>query len=163
MTIWTVARAIEGAHHTSVDKNYITSEQFIHDGLLRKAEAAVGTIYKIWRRERKIDPIAFAWPAETIRTDSGEPHEGMVVLELPEGKERTIALNAFVERTKAYALLLIEQHQKEVVVIFESRNGARSWTIPIAPHGDVAILERALVQDNGLHVGLLWSPRMGVG
>lgn len=146
-------------HDASVNREYIASERFIHDGLLKQAEAAVKTVYEIWKKEGRIAPVAFTWPAETIRTDAGELHEGICVLDLPAaGEARDAALRALVQRTKAYALLLIEQHREEVLVILESKHGARCWKIPIASHGDVVILERAQVQVDAMHVGLLWSP-----
>lgn len=145
-------------------RDYIVSERFIHDGLLKQAEAAVRTIYEIWRRERKIAPVLFTWPAERIRTEAGEPHEGICILDLPEEEgARATALRLMVERTKAYGLLLIEQLPEGVRAIFESPHGARCWSIAFAPHGDVVLLERVQVQDDGTHVGLLWSPHAGQG
>jgi hypothetical protein len=147
-----------------MDRDYIVSERFIHDGLLRQAESVVKAVYENWRRDRKIAPVAFTWPAETIRTDRGEPHEGVVVLDLPEAVGmRMEALRQLVARTKAYALLLVEQHPKKVVVILESRHGARCWTIPLESHGDVVILGRAEAHNDAVHVGLLWSPTPGQG
>ena len=149
---------------TSANREYIASERFIHDGLLKQAEAAVHVVYEIWKKERAIAPTLFTWPAERIRTDNGEPHEGICLLELPEAYEkRSVAMLAMVERTKAYALLLIEQRHADVQVIFETRHGARCWSIPLVAHGDVVILERAHVQDDVGHVGLLWSPTIGRG
>lgn len=149
---------------TSVNKDYVASERFIHDDLLRQAEAAVRTIYGIWRRERKIAPTLLTWPAERIRTEQGEPHEGVCLLELPEGGEkRSEAILAMVRRTKAYGLLLIEQKPDEVRAIFETRHGARCWQIPLVTHGDVVLLGRAEVREDALHVGLLWSPTVGQG
>lgn len=146
----------------SVPRDYIASERFIHRDLLRQAEAAVKTIYKSWRKEQKITPVLFTWPAETVRTEAGEPLEGICVLILPEESgARSVALREMVGRTKAYALLLIEQHSDEVRATFESMHGARCWSIPLAPHGGVVLLERARVQDDGPCVGLLWSPGMG--
>lgn len=148
----------------SVDREYLTSGRFIHDDLLKQAEAAVQVIYGIWKREQRIAPTLFTWPAERIHTDKGEPHEGICLLELPEEYEkRSDALLAMVMRTRAFALLLIEQQRDEVCAIFESSHGARCWRIPITLHGDVAILERARVQDDGAHVGLLWRAQTGKG
>lgn len=149
---------------TSVTKEYIASEQFIHDGLVKRAEVVVKTVYEIWRKERKIAPVLMTWPAETIRTERGEPHEGVCILDLPEGPAtRSVAIREMVGRTKAYALLLIEQRSDDVQVTLESRLGARCWRIPISDHGDVKILEQAVVRDNEAHVGLLWSPTVGRG
>lgn len=148
----------------SVNREYIASERFIHNDLLKQAEVAVRVVYEIWRKERTIAPMLFTWPAERILTEAGEPHEGVCILELPEEQERrSAALMAMVRRTKAYALLLIEQQREDVRVIFETKHGARCWSIPLIPHGDVVILERAHVQDDVVHVGLLWSPKIGRG
>lgn len=148
----------------ALSREEIVSERFIHEDLLRQAEAAVRVIYEIWRRERKIQPTLFTWPAERIRTEQGEPHEGVCLLELPEGNEkRSEAILAMVKRTKAYGLLLIEQKPDEVRAIFETRHGARCWQIPLVAHGDVVLLGRAQVREDALHVGLLWSPTIGQG
>lgn len=149
---------------TSVIKEYIASEQFIHDDLVKTAEAVVKTVYAIWKKERKIAPVLMTWPAETIRTSRGEPHEGVCILDLPEGNAaRSVAIREMVGKTKAFALLLIEQRREDVRVILESRLGARCWDIPISDHGDVKILEQPVVQEGRAHVGLLWSPTMGRG
>jgi hypothetical protein len=148
----------------ALSREEIVSERFIHNDLLRQAEAAVRTVYGIWRRERKITPTLITWPAERIRTEQGEPHEGVCLLELPEGNEkRSEAILAMVRRTKAYGLLLIEQKPDEVRAIFETRHGARCWQIPLVTHGDVVLLGRAEVREDALHVGLLWSPTIGQG
>lgn len=72
----------------ALSQEEIVSERFIHRDLLRQAEAAVRAIYGIWRRNAKVTPTLFTWPAERIRTERGEPHEGICLLELPEGSER---------------------------------------------------------------------------
>lgn len=148
----------------ALSREEIVSERFIHEDLLRQAEAAVRAVYTVWRRERKIAPTLFTWPAEQIRTEQGEPHEGVCLLELPEEAEkRSEAILAMVRRTKAYGLLLIEQKPDEVRALFETRHGARCWQIPLVAHGDVVLLGRAEVREDALHVGLLWSPTVGQG
>jgi hypothetical protein len=145
-----------------VDKTYITSERFIHDGLLRQAEAAVSTIYDLWRKFRRIDPVLITWPAETIQTEAGEPIEGMCVMDLPlMPTTRSKAIHAMVARTRAYGLLLIEQKERCVQAVLESPHGARCWTIPILDHGDIHVLGDPAIQDDGYCVGLLWRPRNG--
>lgn len=147
---------------TSMNREYIVSERFILDDLLKQAEAAVRVVYETWKKERKIAPVFFTWPAERIYTDRGDPHEGICFLALPENdKERSDAMLAMVRRTKAYALLLIEQQPDAVRIIFESKHGSRCWNVPIANHGDVVLLEAARAEDNTAHVGLLWSPKIG--
>lgn len=142
----------------------LATERFIHDDLLRHAEAVVGAIYEVWKKERKIAPMLLTWPAERIFTEKGEPHEGICLLELPEEREkRDEAILAMVRRTKAYGLLLIEQQPDEVRAVFETKHGARAWQIPFVAHGDVVLLGRAQVRDDVAHVGLLWRPTIGRG
>lgn len=147
---------------SSVTRAYIASEQFILDGLIKQAEAAVKTIYATWKRKRVIAPTLFTWPADTIQADNGELLEGICTLDLPEKEvDRAQAMKMMVERTKAYALLLIEQRKGEVRAVLESSHGARCWTIPLVQHGEVVVLGRAAVRDDEGHVGLLWSPTVG--
>jgi hypothetical protein len=44
-------------------------------------------------------------------------------------------------------------------VIFETMHGSRAWVIPIERHGDRLALGVQKVQDDAMHIGLLWSPK----
>jgi len=140
--------------------DYIVSERFIHDDLLQRAQAAVNHVYEIWKNEGKIDPSLLTWPAEPIPGDDGKKIDGVCCLSLPaQEPERPSAIRKMVERTKAYALLLVEQLEEEVRVILETPLGTRCWHLPIHRSGDVNILGGSTFTDNQENVGLLWSPR----
>jgi hypothetical protein len=142
---------------------YITSERFIHDDLLVRAQAAVNHLYEIWKKDGKIDPSLLTWPAEAVLSENGEKVDGVCCLQLPEAIEaRRLAICKMVERTKAYALLVVEQLDVSVRVILETPNGTRCWNIPVHRSGDVKILGDATVTDNRENVGLLWSHQRAV-
>lgn len=144
-----------------VNRNYIISERFIHDELLRRAEAAVAQLTTLWKKHRLIEASILIWPADTVRTDDGQPHEGLIYGELPPETERPAYLKKVAERWKPYALLVIEQKGSLVKAIFESPHGTRTWTMSIAKHGDVRVLGTAKIQDDVESLGLLWSPKQG--
>lgn len=145
---------------------YFTSERFIHDDLARSAAVLVGQVLKDWRKDRKIESLAFSWPAKTITADTGGKVNHFVVMPIPEGMDeaaRTEALKRMVARTEAYAIALTERRGDELRVLFESHHGARAWVIPLKRHGDVLVPGPTQVRDNAECLGLLWSPHQGRG
>lgn len=150
---------------SSVDKeqfDYITSERFIHDGLIRTSQAVVEEACKAWDEgQLKRGAFALVWPTSTVKDDGGNPISRAVVMELPEEARRFAALNALVQRTGAYGLLVIDLQERALVAKFETAHGARVWTIPIEWHGDRREMGDQRVKDNAECVGLLWSPARG--
>lgn len=139
---------------------YITSERFIHDQLVKQADSSVRTLYKSWAKSKRIDPFLVTWPAETVMSKEGVPIEGACVLELkpfpPE--ERRKRIMEALRLTSAYALLLVEQHENEVRAILESKHGAHSWHLALKKRGGDVTLGNVTSQQNQSYVGLLWSP-----
>jgi hypothetical protein len=70
-------------------------------------------------------------------------------------------LKRIVKVYGAYALLLVEQHVQEVVVILESPHGTVSWHVPIRNQGNVRVLDDAEEKTDVDYIGLLWSPMRG--
>jgi hypothetical protein len=143
-----------------MDNRYYTSERFIWDNI--KAEAARGlkSVYESWRERRQVDPFVIAWPSETILGEDGLPVNGACVLDLPTNKTSwPETLHAFVQKTRAYALLLAEQKEREVSVVLESHHGSRGWSIPIHTSGDIRLLGEPEVTDDVHSIGILWRKR----
>jgi hypothetical protein len=138
---------------------YIRSERFIHDDLVRKSEEIVKTVRELWRTQRKIDPYVVTWPGEDIKADDNTVVTHAVLCPIPaefDRARRLEALQQVVERTKAYGLLFVEQKESSILVLFETRHGARSWCIPLAWHGDVQVPGQTEAKNNSECVGLLW-------
>jgi len=135
-------------------------ERFIHDELARRAEEGLSSLYRVWKRRKKIDPFVIAWPSDTVYTEKGTPIEGPCVLELPEDeKELWDALIAETLRaTQAYGFVFISQREHDVQAIFETRHGAKCWTLPIVRSGDADILKSPVVSVDEECLGLLWRP-----
>lgn len=141
---------------------YYSSERFIHDDLVIKAQKTIDLFYELWKESGRIDPILLTWPAEVIKDDNGEPIEGCCGLQLPEKKtERLTYIKKWVERTKAYALFVAENEGDRIKAILETPNGTRTWTIPIKKSGVDFVLGEAIVKDNTECVGLIWRPSKG--
>lgn len=139
---------------------YYRSERFIWDNLKTQAGSALTSLYDTWKVERRIRPFIISWPGETILDDAGLPLQGSCLQELPDDRSKwPEMMRKFKARTKAYALLLTEQHASEVLVILESRHGTRSWSIPIVVSGDLRALGTAVIKDNVHKIGLLWRAR----
>jgi hypothetical protein len=140
-------------------ENYIRSEQFIHDDLVKRAEDIVKTVRELWRTQRKIEPYVVTWPSEDIKADDGAVVTHAVLCPIPvefDASRRMQALQQIVERTKAYGLLFVEQREHAISILFETHRGARSWSIPLAWHGDVQVPGQTEAKNNGECVGLLW-------
>lgn len=140
------------------DVEYYRSERFIWDNLKAKANKGISSLYEVWRTRRKITPFLISWPAEPILDDNGLILEGECLLELSDNRSTwSKTIRAFSKKTKAYALLLMEQLEKELRVTLESHHGTRSWTIPILLSGDVKVLGDPQIQDNVHRIGILWG------
>lgn len=143
------------------DKEYYTSERFIWDSLIRQAEKGVGTLQSMWRKNKCIPPFLVTWPANPVKAEGGSIITGTVLRKLE--NDPSTWLQAAVEAIKltdAYALLRTHQEAGLVRVILESQHGARSWTLPIVRSGDVNVLGKPEISVDGLHIGLLWRPRV---
>jgi hypothetical protein len=136
---------------------YYRSEQFIWDNLKVQAASGIPSIYASWKLAGRIKSFALAWPAETVLDDSGVPIQGTCLIELSADHGGLKTLLHFMRKTKAYALLLTEQQEKEVLVILESHHGTRSWSIPILVSGDIRTLGQVVVKDDTHKIGLLWA------
>jgi hypothetical protein len=142
------------------DPTYFSSERFIFDDLAKRAERMVEEVRAQWREKQRITNCCITWPAEVLKDDAGREIQDAVYCVLPPGEEQE-ALRRMVERTKAYALVLIEQKKDELRVLFESHHGARAWLIPLELHGDVRVPGATRVTENAECVGLLWKPARG--
>jgi hypothetical protein len=141
-----------------VSKEYILSERFIHDELRRRCEAALPTLYNHWRKDRRIYPYLLMWPNDTVRTRSGDSFNGVVFTELSmDATERKEQVKRAAGECNAYGLMLTEQLEDAVRVIFETEHGTRTWRLPINDHGDVQVLGAPVVKDNAESIGVLWT------
>lgn len=139
------------------DNKYYTSERFIHDELMRRAAAGLDTVLEAWRTEGAVHPFVLAWPTEDLVDDFGFPIKDTVAMPLPEDKnEWPTEMKRLVDRTNPYALLLCEQRATEVVVIFESSHGTKSWHFPIYSAGSRFLGARTEKEDAET-LGILWK------
>lgn len=136
----------------------MSSERFIHDELARRAEEGLPALYRVWKKRKKITPFVIAWPSDTVYTEKGTPIDGPCVLELPQDRSLWKALLAEVARVVgAYGILRVVQREEDVQAIFETRHGAKCWTMPIVRSGDVNILKEPVVTEDQESLGLLWK------
>lgn len=144
---------------TIFTKDYITSERFIHDGLIEEvALMIVPEVRKRWRANKgKIATMIFTWPSEEVLADDGHPIKGTCCLEVPDTMTVAEATRLMVHRTNAYALVLVEDRGDKVQVIFESPHGTKSWTSPIVRKGDVRALGTSTEKIDTDSIGLLWN------
>lgn len=141
------------------ERQYITSERFIHDDLVSRCEDLVRVSHDVWRK--KADPgIVIIWPSEPVKGVDGAMIEDEILAELP--REDTIPrLRKLVDMTKAYGLLVVELKPNALCAVFESAHGAQSWRAPIERHGDRDVLGAVEIRVDADHLGLLWSASQG--
>ena len=143
------------------DISYFTSEQFIWDDLIKDVERTEKRVYKSWAEDNNVGNFAITWPSEKIQSDDGLPITRMVLMDLPDDRTTwSKKLQNMVVRTKAYALLLVEQKTEEAVLILESHHGTRSWHYPIERHGPDRVLGKPIIKSDTDCIGLLWQPSM---
>lgn len=144
-------------HSRHVDKDYITSERFIHDELMRRCQAAVKQVYTFWKQHRKVHPTLLLWPGDSLRIPGNPEFTGVVFLALPElVEERPAAIIAAAKRCSAYGMLMTEQLETDIRLLFESAHGTRTWRIPIKRHGDIRVLGPPSMKDNTESIGIKW-------
>lgn len=139
-------------------RQYIVTQQFIHDDLLDRSAAVVRKLPDLWNRDKKIAPVLLCWPETPVKGSDGSSIDDVCVLDLTdiaEG-ERQDVIRQMTKRTKAYGLFFVEQKKDAVLAAFETRMGSRTWTLPIRRHGEVIVLEAARVATDGPAVGVLW-------
>lgn len=143
------------------DITYYTSERFIHDDLILEAESGLSSLYDTWARESRIDPFLLVWPSETVKFH-GHKTADVMPFDLPPSRASWgTEIVRIAKETSAYALLLVEQRAKAVVVVLESPHGSKSWHIPIRNHGNVDVLEDPEEKTDVDYIGLLWAPNRG--
>lgn len=135
-------------------------EEFIHEELVRRAHRAISAIPKMWKKDRRIHSTILLWPADHVRTTTGERFSGVVFSELPSEEESGIQRKVYIERAVAscgaYAVLVTEQLEDCVRAIFESEHGTETWRLPIKNYGGTKVLGAAARRSNAEAVGVLW-------
>jgi len=140
------------------EHDYYASELFIHDELKRRAEAGLINVMDEWRVKGRIDPFMLSWPFGKLLDDQGLPVDDLVAMPLSADKSQwSTEMKRLVKRTQPYALLLCEQREREVVVIFESQHGTSSWHFPILKTGNSFLGNRTEKKDTE-SIGILWRP-----
>lgn len=138
---------------------YITSERFIHDGLIRKTGEALETLPASYTANGRIEPFVFLWPSEKVQADDGGTINDIVLLDLPQDKKTWPTLIArAMERTKAYALCLVQETEGAVRALLESPHGTYLWTYRRKYRGGYYALVLEDSQQNVERLGLLWHP-----
>lgn len=144
---------------SSLSTEYFTSERFIHDDLVLEAEMGLGSLYETWAMQSRIEPFLLVWPAHPVEY-RGRKTEDVVPFDLPEDRGTWhTELRRRVHEASAYGILLAEQHDDVIVVIFESQHGTKSWRIPIKDHGDVRVLGDPVELTDTDSIGVLWAPK----
>ena len=140
-----------------MDLDYFASELFIHDELRRRAELGLPSIFESWKADSRLTPFLISWPSRSVDTDDGKKVADQFFMDLPEERARWSKIFvAVAERTNPYALLVAEEREGEVVIVFESMHGSRSWRYPINDHGGTRVLGTRSTQDDVDSIGLLW-------
>lgn len=140
-----------------MDRDYIISERFIWDDLLRRGEAVARRAKKIFDQQGSINTTILSWPSKTIKGDDGKDINRIVALAVPKNIPIKRALIDMTKRTFPYALLLTEVQNDELKIILESHHGTRSWRFPIQRKGDVLRLGEGVTKDDVDSIGILWK------
>lgn len=147
---------------TKLERDYISSERFIHDGIIHQIEVMVEEFRNLWVQKRgRINSFAITWVSEPIETPTGVIND-KVTFELPLDRPRWKALLVeLVEKSKAYGVLLVDVREDSVRAIAETPHGSRCWYMTPVSRGDYKALSRPSPLDNVEELGLLWSKNQG--
>jgi len=129
-------------------RKYITSEQFIHDDLMLRCSAVMEDVYRLWKRDKRIDAGILAWPDHDVPDDDGRPIAGIIRMQLPEDPKRQQgAIRNLIRRVDPYGIFIIRQEPGRIYAVLETPKGTRTWTIPIERSADVRVLGKTHTQD----------------
>ena len=129
--------------------------------LLRRAEASLRYLQIEWKQFGRVRPLALTWLGEEIVDDRGLPLRDVVVCRLPEdAAKRPAVLAGMVARTKAQALLVIQQNESNVKAIFETARGTTTWHYSVEDRVDHKMLVRCSVEHDVDSTGLLCRKNM---
>lgn len=141
--------------------DYFASERFIHDNLLQEAEVGLGAVKESVELSGSVNPFVLSWLSEPVKDADGNTIEHIMLFDMPSdkkwwGKE----FIRIVKKTDPYALLLVEQEKDEVVALFESRHGSKSWRYQIVPSKSKSgkTVKKPAVRTDHECIGLLWRP-----
>jgi hypothetical protein len=141
-----------------VGPDYYSSERFIQDALVQRVEVGISTLYDTWKKKGCISPFIILWPASAVLDSRGVRVDGPCLRELdPDKSQWRRQMVEAVKLTNAYALLLTQQRDDQVLLILESQHGVVNWAIPIRRSGDAVVLGRSR-RAGSESVGLLWRP-----
>lgn len=122
---------------------YLSSEQFISDGLLRKSEAVLEVAVEQYNHGNR-GSFALLWPSREIKSDNGEAINDVLLFPRPSDVDpvRWIKehLAAAVKRTAAYAFLDVRREGDGLTAFFESPHMRRTWNYRARREGDVVLL-----------------------
>jgi hypothetical protein len=141
--------------------DYAPPEIATHERMLREAAAGIkDMLHKSWKEQGRVQPFVISWIQEPIICDDGTTVTNHFWGPMPEDRSKwTTRLATVIEKTKPFALMLCEQRRDEVVVIFESREGTRSWRYPIKMHGHNPVLGDPTTRDDVDSLGVLWRAK----
>lgn len=130
------------------------NEAFIWRDLRLRGEKFLDDLRAHWRARGELPRVAYAWAGESLLDDAGRPLD-FVTLLLPDG-DASGPLRKLVERTRAYAFLVVEPAAGGVKVLLESGHGTVRWTLPMRPLLDITVLGVPTVEDDVVGYGILW-------
>ncbi len=111
-----------------------------------------------WGKGRRPPRMAFAWPGEEVLDDHGRPVDDLVTLPLPADADAPSIIAALAERTRAYAVGLLEVLPRSVEVTLESEHGVAAWTMALTDQGGAVLIGRPVVRESGPGLGVLFKP-----
>lgn len=134
------------------------SQELIHQDLAEEVAGGIPALHDIWRARGAVRPFMAIWPYEEVEFE-GQVVNDRMPLDLPPQRHEWAAFIRQAVRTyKAWALMVVEQREQAVVVIFETPAGSRSWHLKIRRQGDSEFLEDPVVHDNVEYLGYLTRP-----
>ena len=134
------------------------SDPAIHERLLLGCTDLIDSMRYTWCESSPEENVAMTWTGTEIQDDHGHPINDRVLLVMPDNRDEWDSVLAqLIERTEAFALLLIQRNSERLQVLFESPYGTRLWRLKKERHGDTSVLGRPAVFDNVETTGLLWK------
>jgi hypothetical protein len=120
-----------------MDSSYITSERFIHDGLIKRCEQLLKTAAVFWRPQTRLPTVLVAWPGIEIRDEDGNVKKQVTTsIKDPTAEE----IQNFAKETFAWGLLVVTDTAMGVTATLTTPLGKHRWHLRARLEGGLYVL-----------------------
>lgn len=138
-------------------EEYSNTAPTIHDYLVLHTDNLMRRLRDAIHKGLNPNPVAMFWPRAPVRGDDGSTISRLVGMDLAEEdlKDVKVPLRVGVDRTNAYAVLLIVPSEECVKGVLETPAGTMTWTMRKQRRGDSTFIQEPVRHEDVDVLGLI--------